>query len=109
MLRAPGISLALVNARNGILLIDEFENGLYYTVQPDIWRLIFQVARRLNIQVFATTHSWDCIEAFQLAAKEEHQEEGYLIRLEYIQDKVTATVFDESKLGIATREHIEVR
>lgn len=109
MLRALGISLALVNVRNGILLIDEFENGLYYTVQPDIWRLIFQVARRLNIQVFATTHSWDCIEAFQRAAKEEHQEEGYLIRLEYIQGNIAATVFDESKLGIATREHIEVR
>lgn len=78
MYRALGIALALANARNGILLIDEFENGLYYTVQPDIWQLIFQVARRLNIQVFATTHSWDCIEAFQQAMQKEPKQRDYL-------------------------------
>ncbi len=69
MLRALGISLALANTRDGILLIDEFENGLYYTVQPSIWKFLFQVAHRLNVQVFATTHSWDCIEAFQQATR----------------------------------------
>ncbi len=109
MYRALGIALALVNARNGILLIDEFENGLYYTVQPDIWQLIFQVAHRLNIQVFATTHSWDCIEAFQQALHNEPQADGLLIRLENKQGDVVATTFDEEMLGIATREQIEVR
>ena len=109
MLRALGISLALVNAKDGILLIDEFENGLYYSVQPDIWRLIFRVARRLNIQVFATTHSWDCIEAFQQAISTGYQEDGLLIRLESKQNDIVATLFDERTLGIATRDHIEVR
>ena len=109
MLRALGISLALVNAKEGVLLIDEFENGLHYLVQPDLWRLIFQVARRLNIQVFATTHSWDCVEAFQKAAQEDTQNEGVLIRLESKKDKIVATLFDERRLGIATREQIEVR
>jgi len=109
MVRALAISLALVNARDGILLIDEFENGLYYSVQPDLWQLIFQVARRLNVQVFATTHSWDCVEAFEIAAKRDHQEDGLLIRLENKQGDIVATLFDERQLGIATREHIEVR
>ena len=109
MLRALGISLALVNAKDGILLIDEFENGLYYSVQPAVWRLIFQVARRLNVQVFVTTHSWDCVEAFEKAANADHQENGLLIRLESKQGDIVATLFDERQLGIATREHIEVR
>jgi hypothetical protein len=109
MLRALGISLALVNAKDGILLIDEFENGLYYSVQPDIWKLIFRVARRLNVQVFATTHSWDCIEAFQKAAQEDSQHEGVLIRLEVKKGRIIPTLYDERQLGIATREHIEVR
>src|SRR5438045_2113512 len=78
MLRTLGISLALVSVKDGILLIDEFENGLYYSVQPDLWQLIFQVARCLNVQVFATTHSWDCIEAFQKAASIDKQAEGIL-------------------------------
>lgn len=109
MLRALGISLALVNAKDGILLIDEFENGLYYTVQPDVWHLIFRVARRLNIQVFATTHSWECIEAFQKATKGDQHGDTFLIRLESKQDDIVATLYDERRLGIATREHIEVR
>src|SRR6266487_1417047 len=109
MLRALGISLALVNAKDGILLIDEFENGIYYSVQPDLWRLIFQVARRLNVQVFATTHSWDCIEGFQKAANADKQEEGIVIRLSIKKGAVNVTLFDEEELGIATREQIEVR
>lgn len=109
MQRILGIALALVNARDGMLLIDEIENGLHYSVQPDLWRLIFQLAHRLNVQVFATTHSWDCIEAFQEAAQEDHQEEGLLIRLQSKNGEITATLFDERKLTIATRELIEVR
>ncbi len=78
MQRMLGTALALVNAKGGLLLIDEIENGLHYSVQPDLWHLIFQVARRLNVQVFATTHSWDCIEGLQRAAVEDNQEEGLL-------------------------------
>ncbi len=109
MWRNLGIALALLNAKDGILLIDEFENGLYYSVQPDLWRFIFRLARSLNAQVFATTHSWDCIEAFQRAASEGHQEEGLLIRLESKKGEIGVTSYDEQELTIATREHIEVR
>ncbi len=78
--RLFGIALSLVNAKNGLLLIDEFENGMHYTVQADVWRAIFRIASRLDIQVVATSHSWDAIEAFQEAASET-PEEGVLIRL----------------------------
>ncbi len=77
--RLLGVALALVNASDGVLLIDEIESGLHYTVQADMWRLIFRVAHRLNVQVFATTHSWDCIEAFQKAALEDVAEEGLIL------------------------------
>lgn len=109
MQRMLGVALALVNAKGGLLLIDEIENGLHYSVLPDLWQLIFRLARRLNIQVFATTHSWDCIEGFQKAAQEDHQNEGLLIRLESKKDEIIATLFDERRLGIAAREQIEVR
>ena len=112
MNRLFGITLALVNAQDGMLLIDELDSGLYYSVQPDLWRLIFQVARRLNVQVFATTHSWDCVEAFQQAVQENGQGEGLLISLRDKKDekgRVVAVLFDEHELGIVTREQIEVR
>jgi hypothetical protein len=108
MNRMFGIALALVNAKDGILLIDEVDTGLHYSVLPDLWKLIFEVAHRLNVQVFATSHSWDCVEAFQQAA-EDNTEEGMLIRLESQEGTVVPVMFDERKLNIATREHIEVR
>lgn len=109
MNRLFGMTLALVNSKDGLLLLDEVESGLHYSVQPDVWRLIFETSHRLNVQVFATTHSMDCIEAFQRAAEENQQEEGVLIRLKDQKGQIVVTEFDERRLGIATREEIEVR
>ena len=109
MNRMFGVALSLVNAKDGMLLIDEVESGLHYSVQRDLWQFVFQAARRLNVQVFATTHSWDCIEAFQRVAQDNETDEGVLIRLEQKKGEIVATLFDERKLSIATREQIEVR
>ena len=106
--RLFGIILSLVNARGGFLLVDEFENGLHHTVQLDVWRTIFKLAQTLDIQVFATSHSWDAVEAFQKAAAEA-PEEGVLIRLARRGEDVIPTVLSEAELAIATRDQIEVR
>ena len=108
MQRMLGIVLALVNAEDGMLLIDEIENGLHYSVQTDLWKLIFRVAQQLNVQVFATSHSYDCIRSFQEAAQSD-QQEGMLIRLEQKKEDIRAVTFDEQKLGIVTSEQIEIR
>lgn len=109
MNRLFGIALALVNAKDGMLLIDEIDSGLHYSVQPDLWRMVFAVAERLNIQVFATTHSWDCISAFQQAAAQDAASSGMLVRLSERDANIVSTLFDERRLAIATREQIEVR
>jgi len=109
MNRMFGIALALVNAKDGMLLIDEADTGLHYSVLPDLWKLIFEVAHRLNVQVFATSHSWDCIQAFQYAAEANKEEEGMLIRLENRKSGVGAVTFDEEELSVVAREQIEVR
>ena len=67
MTRLFHIIVALVNAQNGLLLIDEFENGLHWSVQPKVWDIVFQLSDKLNVQVFATTHSRDCIKGFDQA------------------------------------------
>jgi GTPase SAR1 family protein len=80
MTRLFHIILAMVNARNGFLLIDEFENGLHWTVQPKIWAEVFRLAERLNVQIFATTHSADCVRAFG-EAWSKNKEKGSFHRL----------------------------
>ena len=106
--RLFAMGLNLVNARGGLLLIDEFENGLHHTVQTDIWRMVFRLARQLDVQVFATTHSRDAVKAFQKAASES-PEEGVLLRLTRKGEEIVPTVANEEELAIATRHDIEVR
>jgi len=55
---------AMVKCRNGIVLFDEIENGFHYTVHQKIWQIFLQLARELNVQIFATTHSLEMVRAF---------------------------------------------
>lgn len=107
--RLFGIALALVHAKGGLLLMDEIENGIHYSLQEGVWTFILEISRRLDIQVFATTHSWDCVVAFQSASIGCGADEGMLTRLERRGGRIVAIQFDESDLGIAAREQIEVR
>lgn len=114
MLRVLQIVLKVFAAQGGFLLIDEFENGLHYSVQEKIWNLIFELAEQLNIQVFATTHSWDCIESFSTVAIKHQKSEGVLFRMGRSartsdHGKVIATVFDENQLLNITQADVEVR
>lgn len=108
------IALAIYQAKDGFLLIDEFENGLHYSVQEQVWGLIFEMAQRLNIQVFATTHSWDCIEAFSKVANQRTDMEGVLIKMgrsirENNKGQVIASVFNEEELAQLTQADVELR
>jgi len=104
------IILALVNADNGYLLIDEFENGLHYSVQEKLWNIIFNLSKKLGIQVFATTHSEDCIIGFETVLNNKtNQLEGKLIRLELIEGSVRQVEFNAKELKIANDENIETR
>jgi predicted ATP-dependent endonuclease of OLD family len=104
-----GIPRARNDRASRFLLVDEIENGVHYTRHIEMWRSIFKIARLLGVQVFASTHSWDCIEGFQAVASEDSACEGALIRLEKSADSIRAVTFSEDELSIATRDNIEVR
>ena len=107
--RLLGVALALANSRDGFLLIDEAENGIHHSVQRDFWRMVLQTARDNNVQVFATTHGWDCVRGFAQAAVELDSVEGVLVRLERRGDRIRAVEYLEEELIIAARQGIEVR
>lgn len=109
MNRMLGIVLSLINARGGVLLVDEIENGVHYSVQQELWTLLFRTAKQLDVQVFASTHSWDCILAFQRAAAEDFHEEAALVRLEATRQGIRSILFGEHELAVVTRQHVEVR
>ena len=114
MLRILQIALQLVEARGGFLLIDEFENGLHHSVQEKVWSLLFEMATQLDIQIFATTHSRDCIDSFSKAALARQDVDGVLFRMgrsirNSDRGRVIATVFDEEALHSITQSDVEVR
>ena len=88
------IILSMINCRNGILLVDEFENGLHYSVQTALWELICRLANDLNIQVFATTHGQDCIKSFLKATRD--NSDSRLIRIEKRDAGDVAVIYDET-------------
>ena len=102
-------ALALANSRDGFLLIDEAENGIHHSVQADYWRLVLQTAQDNNVQVLATTHSWDCVRGFAQAASENEDVEGVLVRLEKDEDGLYTVEYSEERLQTAAEHDIEVR
>lgn len=109
--RLFGYALALANVSGGFLLIDEIENGIHYTVMPEFWRMIFSAASDYDVQVFATTHSYDCIKAFAETAKEQDDDDCVLIRLgeTRLTKQMRAIEYSREDLNVATRHGIEVR
>ena len=107
--RLFGVALALANCRDGFLLIDEAENGIHHSVHRDFWNMVLQSAHRDNVQVLATTHSWDCVKGFAHAAVENEDVEGVLVRLDRVDGKFRAVEYSESELKVAADQGIEVR
>ena len=53
-----------------------WKTGIHHSVQPKFWKMVLQTAQRNNVQVLATTHSWDCVKGFAEAAAELEEVEG---------------------------------
>lgn len=110
MRRILNLAMSAVTVENGFLLVDEIETGLHYETQSDMWRLLLEIAQQLNVQVFATTHSWDCIAAFQEALDElEDNSVGKLFRLSRKGETIRPVEYPAEKLSVAVRQSIEVR
>lgn len=97
MTHIANILIALISAQNGILLLDEVESGLHYTTLQTIWKSIFDIATRLNVQVIATTHSVDCIKAFTDYNIENNVHMGNIYSLGINNNQLTIKTYDDPK------------
>lgn len=109
MVRICSIILAIANASNGIVLIDEVENGLHHSVLKKLWIAIGDIARRFNTQIFATTHSYECIVAAHTAFSECSPYDFALYRLEKIKGKIKVIAYDQERLESTIESEWEVR
>jgi hypothetical protein len=101
--------LAIITTRGGVVLIDEIENGLHHSVLRDVWQVIDKAATSSNTQVFATTHSLECISAAQEAFHNANSDNFRLHRLERIDGHVQVVSYRQDVLEAAIEANLEVR
>ena len=107
--RLLGIALAIPEVQDGLLLVDEIENGLHHTVMSKVWKAIAELAREYTVQIVATTHSEECIRAAHQAFATSEQYSFALHRLERVKGVIRAVTFGQETLDAAIEMDAEVR
>lgn len=107
--RILGLALALVSAENGILLIDEIDTGLHFTVLEKMWKLVKETSQRLNVQVFATTHSRDAYESLASIARPTVTTDSTVTIQRIDKSRSTSIAFTEQEIIASAEYGTEVR
>lgn len=107
--RVLALSLSIIEAADGFLLADELDSGLHWTVMQDLWRFIIEASRRSSVQVFATTHSLDCIHGLASLSRESPELASDVSVFKLDRRLETAIRFDADNVEAAVAMDIELR
>jgi predicted ATPase len=111
MARLLQLVLSALRAGDGFLLVDEIENGLHFSVQERLWDVLFALSKRYGLQVFATTHSSDCVRAFSEVSLRYQDLDGKLLHMDRVESngEAVVSVMSERALSDLISSSIEVR
>ena len=90
------IALLLGYCKDGILCIDEIDSALHKSLLVSFTKFIQEIAREFNVQVFLSTHSKECIDAFIENGVYNEDITAYMLKEE--NDKITCTYFEGKRL-----------
>lgn len=109
MKRILALSLHLAKAAGGVLLIDEVDTGLHHSVLTKTWKMLVKTAVESKTQVFATTHSLDCLRSLAALCESEPDlsQRVAVFRLE--SQRKDAIRFDGHELMTAVQHELEIR
>ncbi len=108
------IVLSIYEYANGIVLIDEMDNGLHYSVMQKLWEAIFDTARKYNVQLFVSTHSIDLLRSLvhflDTSSKTDYQSDVSAYKLfRKEDDEILAIHYDYTKMAYSVTQEIEMR
>lgn len=109
------IILNIYQSQNGILLLDEVDNGLHYLSMPVMWKAILHAACECNTQIFATTHNIDSLHSLnQVLESDEyfHNQNNisiYTLRKDFTNGKLYALHSNYAQFSHLTEQDIEMR
>ena len=110
--RMLGLALSLNEAAGGLIMIDEIENGLHHRVQEEVFSTLLDLAEEFDVQIFATTHSSECIRATHRAlANQDFQNDNEFVfhRLDRIDGEIEVASYDNEMLETAEEFNMETR
>lgn len=105
------ILLAIATTENGVVLIDEIGNGFYYSSKRKVWDAVFRFAKEYNVQIFATTHSLECVKALSEshAELENNKDNIRLFRIEIKDGNIKPIKYDYKILETSLNRGWEIR
>ena len=103
------LALSMSEAIGGLLLVDEIENGLHHSVQEEVFSMLLNLAKSFDVQIFATTHSDECIRAAHRAHAGQSLQDFAYYRLDRINGEVKAVGFDREMLETAIAHNMDPR
>jgi hypothetical protein len=109
MSRILRLALGLANAQGGVLIVDEIDTGLHFTTMTGMWKMLREASEKLDVQVFATTHSRDCWESLAKVAESEGVQANEIMIHRIEKGKESSVMFDSEQMAIAVEERLEVR
>ena len=107
--RLLSFAVTFASAPKGFVLLDEIENGIHYSKLVDLWRAISAFSESFDVQVFATTHSMECVRAAHNAFSGHLTYDFRYHRLDRIKGDTKAETFDKELLDAALEGNLEVR
>lgn len=106
MTQIARLVLGIASVPDGVVMVDELENGIHHTVLPDVWRVIDEAAKQFRTQLFATTHSLECV----MAAHDSLSKDRFrLHRLEIADNTSRCVTYEPNAIDGAIRHNLEVR
>jgi hypothetical protein len=107
--RLMSVLADIIGESPDVLLIDEIENGLHHSVQQQVWTGLAEAAEKLNVQIFATTHSEECLRAANAAFESRPNYDFSVIQLFRLQSGVQGRVLDKEHVEAAISGNIDLR
>ena len=107
--RLLSAAMRIITARDGVLLLDEFENGIHYSALKPVWAALAKLCREHNTQLIATTHSRECVLAAHAAFSEDDPYDLAYYRLDNRDGKIVSVRYDQESLEASLDLGLEIR
>lgn len=111
--RLLAIVASIASVTNGLIFIDEVDNGFHYSTLKVLWDTITEASKQYNVQVFASSHSEECIRALNASFRSNNglfsEDDIRVLRIEKEDDVHRAVLYNQETLETSLELNLGIR